>query len=404
MSEASVERLASVDRIRSHQREWLQATRESASAGGPFVICQSDEFEDVLGVMGIPVLVINYWNYVVTAAKQAPHFTGVLEDHGYPGPHFFGLGYGTSLDPERAPWGGLPRPTMIIGSTRNDFELRATELWARELGCECYPLEFNFGSPYKRIPPDDWWRHLRSDWEQLVDPARLDLRYVQNLALITHLEQRTGRAFSADDLATAMERVNEQMDLMSEAADLIASAPLCPVSFRDQLAAYQMMWHRGTNAGLQLAQGYLDEVRERITAGRAAYRRERLRVLLWSMSEEPAFHRHLRETHDAVIVGSPYAAMPATYARDLRGDPLRALSGRQLFLFDMRSTSWMLHEARRHRADLVIGIETTRHRSRFRTACAEAGVPYLGLPRLSADDEVLARIDSTVNRLEGQPA
>lgn len=399
-----VERLASVDRIRGHQRSWLQATRESAAAGEPFVICQSDEFEDVLGVMGIPVLVINYWNYVVTAAKQAGHFTDVLEARGYPGPHFFGLGYGTSLDPAAAPWGGLPRPTMIIGSTRNDYELRTTELWARELGCDCYPLEFNFASPHKRIPPDDWWMHIRTDWEQLVDPARLRLRHEQNRELIGHLEARTGRTFSTEDMAAAMQRVNQQMDLMSEAAELIAQAPVCPVSFRDQMAAYQMMWHRGTEVGLDLATGYLQEVRERVAAGRSAYPERRLRVLMWSMSEEPAFHRHLRGAHGAVIVGSPYAAMPATYAREVDGDPLRALSARQIFLFDMRSTSWMLHEARRHRADVVIGVETTRHPSRFRAACEQAGIPYIGVPRLSADADVLAGIDAEFARLEGHSA
>lgn len=400
----AVERLASVDRIRSHQRDWLQRTRDSAAAGEPFVICQSDEFEDVLGVMGIPVLVINYWNYVVTAAKKAAHFTGVLADHGYPGPHFFGLGYGTSLDPEAAPWGGLPRPTLIIGSTRNDFELRTTELWAQALGCECYPLEFNFASPHKLVPPDDWWLRIRHEWEQLVDPARLRLRYEQNRALIAHLEGRTGRAFSSDDFAAAMQRVNQQMDLMSEAADLVARADVCPVSFRDQLAAYQMMWHRGTETGLELAGDYLAEVRDRVAARLGAYPQQRLRVLLWSMSEEPAFHRHLREAHGAVIVGSPYAAMPATYAREVGADPLLALTARQLFLFDMRSTSWMLHEARRHRADVVIGVETTRHPSRFRVACEQAGIPYIAVPALSADDNLLSELDSEMARLEGRPA
>jgi hypothetical protein len=392
-----VQRLASVDHIRGYQRAWLQRTREQAEEGEPFVICQSDEFEEVLGVLGIPVLVINYWNYVVAAQRKSAHFAAVLETHGYPGPHFFGLGFGTSLDPDEAPWGGLPKPLLILGSTRNDFELRTTELWARELGCECYPLEFNFGSPYKRIPPDDWWRHIRTDWPVLVDPSRTRLRHQQNSALVGHIEDLTGRTCTDAGLATAMERVNHQMDLMTEATELIAAATPCPVGFRDQLAAYQMMWHRGTEAGIELAERYLGEVRERVTTGQGAYPAERLRVLMWSMSEEPAFHQHLRDEYGAVIVGSPYAAMPATYARDVHGDALRALSARQTFLFDMRSTSWMIREARRHRADVVIGVETTRHRSRFRHACESAGLPYIAVPGLSADPDIMAELDAQLS-------
>jgi benzoyl-CoA reductase subunit B len=392
-----MERLASVDHVRGYQRAWLQRTREHAERGEPFVICQSDEFEEVLGVLGIPVLVINYWNYVVTAQRKSAHFTDVLEAHGYPGPHFFGLGFGTSLDPGEAPWGGLPKPLMILGSTRNDFELRTTELWARELGCECYPLEFNFASAHKRIPPEDWWRHIRTDWPALVDPSRTELRHQQNSALVRHIKERTGRTFTDAELATAMERVNDQMDLMTEATELIGAATPCPVSFRDQLAAYQMMWHRGTEAGIELATRYLHEVRERVGTGQGAYPTERLRVLMWSMSEEPAFHQHLRDRYGAVIVGSPYAAMPATYAREVHGDPLRALSARQTFLFDMRSTSWMIREARRQRADVVIGVETTHHRSRFRIACESAGFPYLAVPTVSADADNLAALDAQLS-------
>jgi hypothetical protein len=158
-----------------------------------------------------------------------------------------------------------------------------------------------------------------------------------------------------------------------------------------------MMWHRGTEAGIELATRYLHEVRERVGMGQGAYPAERLRVLMWSMSEEPAFHQHLRDRYGAVIVGSPYAAMPATYAREVHGDALRALSARQTFLFDMRSTGWLLHEARRHRADVVIGVETTHHRSRFRHACESAGLPYLAVPSVSADADNLAVLDAQLS-------
>src|SRR4051794_30177784 len=118
------ERLESVNAIRTHQRNWLAETRQRAEAGEPFVISTSDEVEEIMAAFGIPVLVINYWNFLITAQRKAGHFTHVLENRGYPGPHFFALGYASSLEPEQAPWGGLPKPTLMIGATRHETELK----------------------------------------------------------------------------------------------------------------------------------------------------------------------------------------------------------------------------------------------------------------------------------------
>lgn len=390
------ERPRSVNAIRAHQRAWLADARERALQGEPFVICTSDDFEEILAVFGIPVLVINYWNFVVTAQRKGRHYTEVLERRGYVGPHFFALGLGTTIDPEQAPWGGLPKPALIVGSTRHEQELKITELWAREFDCPCYPLDFNFASPYKVLAGEAWWTKVRDGWEELVDPARLALRIEQNKGLIAHLEVLTSRPFSWQGLRQVMERVNEQMDCMARARELIAAARPCPISLRDQVSAYQTTWHRGTEQGLALARAYLEEVAERVQAGTAAYQHERLRLLYWSMAEEPDFHPYLEERYGAVFVGAPYGAMPETYARTVyHDDPLRALSARHIFLFDMQSPSWMLREARLHGVDAVVAMEDpSPYPSVWRQACEAAGFPYLSVPRVRDDAEVRAILDA----------
>ncbi len=393
-------RLDSVNTIRAYQRTWLAETRARALQGEPFVICNSDEVEEILAVFDIPVLVINYWNFVITARRRAGHFSGLLEARGYTGPHFFGLGLGATIDPDSAPWGGLPKPTLIIGSTRHESELKVTELWAREFGCPCYPLDFNFASPYRRLPTDDWWASIRDNWEQLVDPDRLELRVQENKALINYLELQTGRPFSVLGLREVMERVNAQMRYMTQARDLIAAARPCPVSLRDQMSAYQATWHRGRPVGLELARAYYDEVKARVESGEAAYPNQRMRLLYWSMAQEPEFHSYLQQEFGAAIVGAPYGAMPETYARAIvNDDPLRTLSARHIFLFDMRSPTWMVREARLYGVDAVLGVEEpSPYPSVFRQACEAEGVPYLAVPRVSADDEVLASIGAFMAR------
>ena len=389
------ERLESVNAIRAHQRAWLADTRERAESGSPFVICTSDEFEEILHAFGIPVLVINYWNFVITAQRKVRHFSEVLEKRGYIGPHFFALGLASTLETAEAPWGGLPKPALIIGATRHETELKITEMWAHELGCPFFPLDFNFASPYRHLPPDDWWANIRDHWEDLVDPARLNLRTAQNEALISYIEMLTGSTLSWQKLREVMQRVNEQMDVMTEARDAIAAAKPCPVTLRDQVSAYQTNWHRGTPVGLDLATAYRDEVRQRVRDGVGAYDNERIRMLYWSMAQEPEFHAYLEERYGAVFVGAPYGAMPQMYARTVyNDDPLRALSARHVFLFDMASTSWMLNEARLYGVDVVVGVEdASPYPSRFRQACEAAGLRYLAVPRGTDDPEVRSILD-----------
>jgi benzoyl-CoA reductase subunit B len=373
-------RMSSVDRIRAYQRDWLETTRERSASGEPFAICHGDEFEEIFTTLGIPVLVANYWNFLVIAAKQAGYYSDLLEDHGYPGPHFLGLGLGTSIDPSKAPWGGLPKPLILLGSTRDEEYLRLTELWAREIGCPCYTLDFGFTSHYKKIPPDDWWKRIRDEWETLVDTRRLGLRMAQKSALIRHLETITDRTFSIAGLMNTMALVNKQMDCWAEARELIAESRPCPVSLRDQLAAYQSMWHRGTEMAVTLIEDYVAEIRERVTDGEAGYEKENIRLLYWSTREAPRFQAFLEHDYGAVFVASTYSAVPATYARTVfDGDPLRALSGRHLLLFS-HTPSWMLNEARKHQCDGIVLIEpASRHPSHMQNVAEQSGMPCVSL-------------------------
>lgn len=379
-------RLRSVDAVRDYQRRWLAQARRDAEAGEPFVICNSDEFEEVLSVMGIPVLVINYWNNVVVKEGKATALRAGLRDRGYE-PSFFAFGLASALDPANAPWGGLPRPALILGSTRSETDLRVTELWAQAAGCPCYCLDFGFTAPFRQLMPTDWRQRLRADWMSLVDAGRLALRMTQNQALIGYLEKLTGRTFDPAALERAMTALNAQMDTWMRVTELIAGARPCPVSLRDQMAVYQVMWHRGTERATAFLADYEAEVRERVQAGAGAYQSERIRLLYWG-DREPGFHRHLQES-GVVFVGCLYSSTPQTYARDfVPGEALRALAARHLLLFE-RSPDWAVAEALRHQCDGVIGVEApSAVPSGVARACAAAGLPYLAVPRESDDAEV----------------
>jgi hypothetical protein len=394
-------RLRSVDAIRAHQRAWLADTRERALQGEPFAICNSDECEEILTALDIPMVVINYWSAVIAREGKARHVADVLKEHGYAAAPSHALGFGAALAPEHAPWGGLPKPAVILGSTRDEAYLRVAELWARQVGCPVYPLDFNFVGQFSVTLPPDWWLRMRDDWESIVDQQRLALRVEQLKGLIAYLEVLVGRPLSLARLREVVEQRNRQMDLWIAARDLLARARPCPVSLRDQMALYQVTWRRGTETSYRLLQDYYEELRGLIAAGAGIGGPERYRILMATTGGDPSFHAYLRERHGAVIVTNNYMAIAECYAGAIHDDdPLRMLAARQLFLFE-KEPHWYVMQARQWGVDAVIGLEPPSTQrlgfpSEYRRVIEAAGFPYLALPRDADDAEVRGLLDAFV--------
>lgn len=391
------ERLAAVDQVRNHQRVWLDNTRKRVLDGEPFAICNGDEFEEVFNALGVPVLAVNYWNFLIAAQKKKDHFFDVLNARGYPGQQFFAMGLASTMDPENAPWGGLPKPALICGSLRYEMELRVTELWAREFGCPIFPQDFAFPSPNIREMPANWFELIRDDWEKLVDGKRLDFRIQQERNVSSYVEQLTGRTFSLSDLEQSMNLINDQMDLWAEVRRLICEAEACPVHMRDQMSMYQAMWHRGTPTGMKLITDYRDEVKHRAEKGLGAYRNEKFRF--YYGDQVPAFAQWAEDEYGLVAVACSYTGLPDCYARTvLNHDPLRALAARHLLLY-YHNADWIVKQATDHRCHAIIMIEehtVPEYPSIERQKAEAAGIAYLGIPREADDPQVRALISEFV--------
>ena len=391
-----LQRMQAVEEVRAIQRQWISDTRESVANGGLFAICNGDECEEIFIALGIPVLAVNYWNYLILAQGKRERMTKILNDAGYPGDHFFGFALAASLCPEEAPWGGLPRPSLICASTRSDMETRVCELWAEQEGCESIVMDFSFPFPPFKPLPLDWWTHLRENWEALLDSDRLDYREALERDLLGRIETMTGRRLETEALAEMMSRINQQMSLWADAQQLIAEAPHCPVHIRDQISIYQAMWHRGTERGIDLIRNYRDEISDRVSKGVGAYPNERFR--LYYSVQVPPWHAEIEEKYGAVAVCCSYSNVPDLYWRKFDpANPLRALAARHMMLF-----SWgperIIDVARRHRCDAVIVVEPSMANgpSEQSRIVEEAGIPYCAIPRPTNDAEVRAIISQFI--------
>jgi hypothetical protein len=163
------------------------------------------------------------------------------------------------------------------------------------------------------------------------------------------------------------------------------------------MAAYQIVWQRGTETNLALTRAYREEVEALAADGVGAYPEEKFRLYLATSGNDPLFHAYLREKHGGAIVSNRYSCIAPMYARTIvNDDPLRALATRQLFLFD-KEPLWEINEAKRWGCVGVISMEHDRARpSYYKQACEAAGLAHLGLPADVDNEDTRRRIDAFV--------
>jgi benzoyl-CoA reductase subunit B len=377
---------SSIDGI-AYQKEWFKSVKMRINRGEPYVLAQADTPHEIFLTMDIPVVPVQWWSAIIAAKQLSPYYFDLMNEHGYQRNlcRYCSLPLACTMahDPDSAPWGGLPKPTLLLAELTCDSHAKIFELWAGEYDCDFFPLEYT--APTRQY--GDWWKNIRSNWFEIIEPHRLDFRTEELKSLIRLLETKTGRAFNRTRFLQIMGHVNEQEEYFKKVRDLIAATIPCPVSVPDQMAStMNPQWHRGTEWGVEQAKLFYDEVKARVDKGEAAYKDEKLR-LMWigaGLWHNTSFYRYFEEKFGAVFVCSIYLSIAADgYARDFNDSPLKALASRHLDMGDyLRQSEWLLKEARLHGvsgAVMIISRSCIRDIGRKFTQIAfeQAGIPML---------------------------
>jgi len=362
--------------------------------GEPFAVAQADTPHEIFHAMDIPVVSNQWWSAYISAKRLSGKYFQTMDDLGYPVNRckYCSLGLACSLanDPSTAPWGGLPRPTVMVARLTCDCIAPVFSQWAKLLDTEFFPME----APAWQHTLPEWWRHSRDRWDEVYQADRIALLANEMRDLVQLLERRTGRRLDHGRLTTLMERINEQEQLLEEAAVMIAEARPCPVSIIDQMPNTMIpQWHRGSDWAVAHARRFRDEVRERVAAGRGVASQEKLR-LMWigaGLWHDTAFYQSLEERLGAVFVWSMYLPFAgAQYIRELKGRPFEALASRICSMNEVLHlppwmSEWMVSEAKRFGIDAAVMLVPADNRlsqSGTRLTCAAlraAGVPVLEL-------------------------
>jgi benzoyl-CoA reductase subunit B len=398
----------------AYQKEWFRNTRDKLRQGEPYVLAQADTPHEIFLTMDIPVIPVQWWSAIIAAKQLSPYYFDLMNEKGYARGlcRYCSLPLACTMDhnPEKAPWGGLPRPTLLLAELTCDSLAKIFELWAREYGCQFFPLEHT-GST---LPNNRWWEQIKANWDKIVEPRRLNLRIAEIEQIIRYMEITTGKEFRRARVLKVMEMVNQQEEYFIKVRDLIAQTKPCPVSLPDQFAStMNPQWHRGTSWGVQQAKAFYEEVKARVNRGEAVCRDEKYR-LMWigaGLWHNTAFYRYFEEKYGAVFVCSIYLSIAADgYARDIKGDPVAALASRHLDMGEyLRQPEWLLKEAKLHDvsgAVMIISRSCIRDIGRrfIKLAFEKAGIPLLTIyadvvdAREWDDEKIKADVSSFIEK------
>ncbi|MDD9943781.1 MAG: 2-hydroxyacyl-CoA dehydratase family protein [Myxococcales bacterium] len=369
----------------------------------PFAIAQADTAHEIFHALDIPVVANQWWSAYLSAKRLSGRYLRVLSDHGFPtnSCRYCSLGLGCTLDndPATAPWGGLPRPTVLAGRMTCDCIQRVFTHWAKALGTHCYLFE----APGWTHKDPRWFEHSQNRWDEVYEARRIDLHVRELEGLIELLESETGRRFDMPKLRALMDRINQQEGLMQEAAAMIAGARPCPVSIVDQIPNVMIpQWHRGSQWALDHAQRFRDEVKARVDQGTGVCENERMRLMwigagLWHDAE---FYNALETRHGAVFVWSMYLALAGPqYIRFGLNDPLRALASRVCSMNEVLHlppwmNAWMVSEAQHSGVDAALILVPSGNRQAVSgTLITQLALEAAGIPTLAISADMVDSSD-----------
>ncbi len=377
------------------QKAWFASLRERVfETRAPYAIGQADMPFELFQAMDVPMVSNQWWAAVVSAKRLAPYYLDKLNEAGF---HqglcrYCSLSMASTVlgDTSQAPWGGLPKPSLLAARLTCDCAQRVFETWAAHFDAELILLD----APAATHLPPRWWEQSRHHWRELFEDHRLQFMVRQFERLIASLERISGGKFDPDRLRTLMEQVNRQEEYFEEAKLAICKAPKTPVRMQEQITnVMAAQWQRGSDWAVSQARAFRDEVVSRAKQGIAACPNERLRIMwvgagLWYDLD---FYTAFEESHGAVFVWSMYLAFgPDGYIRYGLDDPLLALASRTVSMNEQLhnppwANEWIVEQARSHRIDAAfvltpLGTRPSATGTRFvEIALEDAGIPVFSV-------------------------
>ena len=121
--------LACTAAARQNQKDWFTGFRQRVLTDDePYVIASAVAPHEVFHTMDVPVVSVPWYSAVISAKQLSPYYFSLMDEMGFHEglPRYDTLPYFSTLDgdADRAPYGGLPKPALIVERLRSDHAQR----------------------------------------------------------------------------------------------------------------------------------------------------------------------------------------------------------------------------------------------------------------------------------------
>ncbi|MCC8061125.1 MAG: 2-hydroxyacyl-CoA dehydratase family protein [Clostridiales bacterium] len=364
-----VKRLEASRRSGNYIKQDFMSLGPRVKAGEPMILTTASVPVEIFRAMDIPYVFEPWFMGVVNAKQMGGKMYGYLKDGGYRDDvcSYCSMGLACSFDPnpEDGPWGGLPRPTIIMGGTDGigcSCFAKLDELKAERFGAKLYSIQQCRQSNFNM--PDNWWEKSADHWEDLIPKDRLDHYENEVRLLVEFLEMETGRKLDKNKFIHVLNNVNEQERYNKKVRDLVAKTKPTPAVASDTInAVQQAQWLRGSDWAVEHARLFAEEVQQLVDKGYAAIPNERVRLMwigrgLWHSMN---FYQHFEEKYGAGFIWTMYLGLAADgYPRhNVEENPFRNVAARvaliEEFLHNPKCVAqWYVNQAITHQIDGVV--------------------------------------------------
>ena len=334
----------------AYNREWFKDLQTRVNAGEPFAYVHINVPLEIFRAMGVHVVVNQWWSSVVGAKRKTLRYKNMLKDRGYRDNMCdycsSGLASLMETDPAEAPWGGLPKPTVIVSGKACSAVEKIFDIFSEEYDIPHLSVDVA-GSP---VSISDVVSDLSDHWMDHYDDRQIEAYVEQYRSIISFLEQHTGRTFSYTKFKQIMALANEQETYYQKTRDLIIQSRPTPLNIADQLPATVIpQWHRGTEWARDRAKVFYENTKAMAEAGVVACEDEKYR-LMWlgvGLWQNLGFYNYFAETYGAVFSWNEYLALAADGYRVADGeDPLQTVAARMVNVMSVvRNDQWYLDQA-----------------------------------------------------------
>ena len=128
------------------QKQWFGDLRRSVfEERRPYALIQADVPFELFDLLGIPAISNQWWSALIAAKRQAPAFLDAMAQDGLSQGlcRYCSLGMAATRyrDAGEAPWGGLPRPSLLCARLTCDCIQPIFSLWAEAFGSELFVID-----------------------------------------------------------------------------------------------------------------------------------------------------------------------------------------------------------------------------------------------------------------------